>query len=297
MAQDDRLQEFPVSRLFGALFALTALAFAAESRAAAIDPPHQICIAEARALETAYNMPSHLLGAISVVETGRWDKASKASFAWPWTVTAEGRGRYFPSKAAAISEVRRLQGRGISNIDVGCMQINLKYHPDAVTSLDEAFDPATNVAYGASFLKQLFGETGGWTTAAARYHSATPEYALRYRTKLLDQWSDLRRGKYASEPDLNTADAVLPLRTPLRSPNLSPPILRQASFRQTPTTMTREVRSSVEPLSSRRPDKSTEKAKEKASPAYIQDRAQARAFAQAWREEKLAEYRARKGGS
>jgi hypothetical protein len=70
--------------------------------------------------------------AISLAESGRWDKSSRSHFAWPWTVMAHGKGRFFPSKAAAIAAVRRLQADGLKNIDVGSMQVNLKYHPEGV---------------------------------------------------------------------------------------------------------------------------------------------------------------------
>ena len=42
---------------------------------------------------------------------------------------ALGKDRFFSSKAAAITAVRKLQADGVRNIDVGCMQVNLKYHP------------------------------------------------------------------------------------------------------------------------------------------------------------------------
>ena len=35
------------------------------------------------------------------------------------------------------------------------MQINLFHHPDAFASLDAAFDPMDNIAYGADFLRRL----------------------------------------------------------------------------------------------------------------------------------------------
>ena len=92
---------------------------------------HLTCIQATREAERRYQIAPHLLGAVSLVETGRWNTDQAASLAWPWTVMAEGEGRYLPSKAAAIAEVERLQARGVENIDVGCMQINLRYHADA----------------------------------------------------------------------------------------------------------------------------------------------------------------------
>ena len=51
--------------------------------------------------------------------------------------------------------VRKLQRRGVRNIDVGCMQVNLRYHPKAFKSLGQAFDPRANAAYAAGFLRKL----------------------------------------------------------------------------------------------------------------------------------------------
>ena len=80
----------------------------------------------------------------------------------------------FASKAEAIAHVERLKAAGERNIDVGCMQINLMHHPDAFASLDEAFEPTRNVAYGARFLGALEQETSSWERAVERYHTADP---------------------------------------------------------------------------------------------------------------------------
>ena len=134
--------------------------------------------------ERHYGIPGGLLDAISLVESGRYDGVAKASIAWPWTVGSGGDGKYFPTKAQAVAEVRRLQAAGVHNIDVGCMQVNLGYHPDAFASLDEAFEPSTNVEYAARFLKGLFESTNQWMTAASYYHSQTPSLAADYRHRL-----------------------------------------------------------------------------------------------------------------
>ncbi|MBI3444446.1 MAG: transglycosylase SLT domain-containing protein [Magnetospirillum sp.] len=161
------------------------------SPAQALPPPaaENLCAAETATQERLYGIPAALLHSISIVESGRYDSQARATIAWPWTVTAEGQGRYLPSKAEAIAEVRRLKARGVQNIDVGCMQVNLRYHPDAFTNLDQAFDPAANVAYAARFLKGLFGATGNWPVAASYYHSQTPSLAAAYRERLMKVWN------------------------------------------------------------------------------------------------------------
>lgn len=150
------------------------------------------CGAETARQEKLQGIPDRLLHAISLVESGRWDNDRRASFAWPWTVMAEGEGRFLPNKAAAIAEVKMLQARGVKNIDVGCMQVNLLAHRDAFKSLDEAFEPASNVAYAARFLVGLYGSTQNWATAGAYYHSQTPSEAAPYKARLISTWNTAR---------------------------------------------------------------------------------------------------------
>ena len=156
------------------------------------DKTNEICLRETSAQERTKAIPQGLLGALSLAETGRWNATTQASFAWPWTVTAEGQGRYFPTKAEAIAAVGALQGRGVSNIDVGCMQINLIHHADAFASLEDAFDPAKNVGYGSDFLKRQYQALGTWNDAVGRYHSATPSLAAAYRKKVAIYWNRAR---------------------------------------------------------------------------------------------------------
>lgn len=152
-------------------------------------PTQALCAAETAKAERTYSIPSQLLDAISLVESGKYDRESKAVLAWPWTVMAEGEGRYFPTKAEAVAEVKKLKARGVKNIDVGCMQVNLMYHGTAFASLEDAFEPSANVGYAARFLRGLYSSTNHWPTAASYYHSQTPHLAANYRAKLMKVWS------------------------------------------------------------------------------------------------------------
>jgi len=101
-----------------------------------------LCSGHIAAAEHLLSLPAGLLGAIARVESGRWHDERQEIIAWPWTVMAKGRGRFLPNKGAALREVRDLRARGIGNIDVGCMQVNLGYHGAAFDDLEQAFDPA-----------------------------------------------------------------------------------------------------------------------------------------------------------
>ena len=110
---------------------------------------HELCESEIIKAEKKYGIPNRLLLAISTVESGRAVGRSKKP--WPWTICANGRGYYCTTKSAAIATTKRLMARGIRNIDVGCMQVNLLHHSDAFKNLDEAFTPIANVNYAAKF--------------------------------------------------------------------------------------------------------------------------------------------------
>ncbi len=145
------------------------------------------------AAEQAFGIPRQLLAAIARTESGRWIAERQANFAWPWTVTADGEGHYFESKRAAIAEVKRLRRNGVTNIDVGCLQINLLYHPRAFKSLESAFDPMENTIYAARLLKELYLGTLDWTDAVALYHSANPSARHSYLDKVSRYWYDEHR--------------------------------------------------------------------------------------------------------
>ena len=171
-----------------------AACLAVSGHVAAATPGHtaaaarDLCAAAVTRQERRHGIPKRLLTAISLVESGRWDASSGAGTAWPWTVTAQGKGRFFPTRAAAIAEVRRLRAKGITSIDVGCMQVNLHYHPDAFPNLNAAFDPTRNADYAAQFLTTLKKDHGSWREAVQHYHSATAKKHIPYQKKVYAAW-------------------------------------------------------------------------------------------------------------
>ena len=167
---------------------LAATAQARQQPAASIPAPSALCRAAILQAERGGHVPDRLLDAIAVVESGKRDPVSGAVYPWPWTINAEGIGHWYDSKAEAIAAVQALQARGVRSIDVGCMQVNLSFHPEAFASLDMAFDPMTNAAYGARFLQQLFNQTNAWPLAVAAYHSFTPDLGAEYARKVLAAW-------------------------------------------------------------------------------------------------------------
>lgn len=136
------------------------------------------CLAAILDAQARYDIPDNLLLAIGIQEAGR--RGAEGLTVWPWTANAAGEGVFFRTRDEALRWVRAKRTSGVQSIDVGCMQVNQKWHGRGFASLEQAFDPAVNVDYAARFLVGLFRDTGDWWAAAGRYHSATDVHSETY---------------------------------------------------------------------------------------------------------------------
>lgn len=154
-----------------------------------------ICDSAAEIAARETGVPVDVLRAISLTETGR---TSNGRFApWPWTVNMEGIGKWFDDVVSAQAYVDRHFARGARSFDVGCFQINYKWHGNAFASIADMFDPMTNARYAARFLAELHGEFGDWSKAAGAYHSRTPKFARKYTARF-----DRIRANLPAGPDM-----------------------------------------------------------------------------------------------
>lgn len=126
-------------------------------------------------------VPYPVLQAITLTETGR--KLEGRQRAWPWTVNMEGVGKWFATREEALAYAKAHFARGARSFDVGCFQINYRWHGNAFRSIDDMFDPKINALYAGQFLSRLYAETGNWSRAAGAYHSRTPKYATKYAAR------------------------------------------------------------------------------------------------------------------
>ncbi|MEW5728793.1 MAG: transglycosylase SLT domain-containing protein [Pseudomonadota bacterium] len=109
----------------------------------------------------------------------------------PLAMNIQGWPAWAHSATDAVNAVRKLRAAGVTSIDVGCMQINLKHHPTAFPRLEDAFDPKVNVDYGVRFLKRLHAEKRSWGKAIASYHSSDPARQKVYLRTVLSKFSGL----------------------------------------------------------------------------------------------------------
>ncbi len=139
-----------------------------------------------------FNLPNKLLTSISLVESGK--KVGDKFVSWPWTLNVGGNSKFFNNKEETLVFLRKNYSKN-KNIDVGCMQISLKYHAKEFDNLEDILDPENNVEYGAKFLKSLYNRHKSWNEAISRYHSSIPKNKIKYLKKVRVFWSDLRQRK------------------------------------------------------------------------------------------------------
>lgn len=160
-------------------------------RLAAREDPSSLCVDAARSAARLTGVPVEVLLAVTLVETGRDQRP------WPWTVNVAGEGHWFDTASEAEAHVQSILDQGLTNVDLGCFQLNLRWHSKGFASLSDMLDPAPNATYAAEFLSRHFARTGDWVAAAAAYHSQTPEYAERYRAKFEAVYATLVDGPVA----------------------------------------------------------------------------------------------------
>jgi hypothetical protein len=159
--------------------------------------------------EQMYQIPRDILRSISIIETGRWQPKLQNYYPWPWTVSNAGKPYYLSSKAEAVKLVRELLQQGHTNIDIGCMQINLHHHPEAFFDLEHAFDPKENISYAAKFLKNHYDRSNNWQQAVAYYHSQSSQ-GYHYAKKVLKIWSAFSEKKIHPSHCMNEQGNLTP---------------------------------------------------------------------------------------
>ncbi len=164
--------------LHAGLQVLTALVFGLAWQGTAVGEVAPACDRAARIAAAETGVPVNVLLAITRAETGRAENGRLVP--WPWTVNMEGKGAWFPQKADALNFAQDRFDAGVRNFDVGCFQLNYRWHGKNFADIGQMFEPIENARYAADFLSRLFSETGDWSKAAASYHSRTPKYADRY---------------------------------------------------------------------------------------------------------------------
>ena len=182
------------------------------------------CESLADQAEDGFGLPKGMLASISRVEAGRI-RPDGSRRGWPWTINHAGKGLFFDNKADTLAYLEKHLAKGDTAMDVGCMQISIKWHSHRFDSLEEMLDPFFNIAYAAAFLDRLKQRHGSWDEAIRRYHSADTRYNSNYVKKVYAVWKG--GPEPAHQPAVAATPAILLKDKPpaVKSPAAKPSML------------------------------------------------------------------------
>ena len=153
----------------------------------------KLCENTIESVELQTDIPKGLLLGIGKAEAIR--KINNKYIIWPWTINHAGKSLFFDNKEQMKNYVFKNLKRKDFNIDVGCMQINIKWHKNNFKKISDMFEVNPNISYAASFLKQLKNKHGSWDKAIKHYHSSDPKKNNPYLIKVKNFWKKAENTK------------------------------------------------------------------------------------------------------
>jgi soluble lytic murein transglycosylase-like protein len=106
----------------------------------------------------------------------------------PYAINVNGKAVVASSMQEAVLVAKRALARGITNVDIGVMQVNYRWHKERFRSIEKMLDPKINIQYAGNLLLSLFRQHGTWYKAISYYHSANHEHHRKYSKKVVTAW-------------------------------------------------------------------------------------------------------------
>lgn len=121
-------------------------------------------------------IPVKLLKSVTYVESGFH----------PWTLNVRGQPYFFATRQSAEQFLDAVVKKGVTNIDIGCGQINWHFHRKNFQHPRELLSPEICLRYAARLLRQNSRKTRSWMKAALLYHSGDKMRQSVYRKRLVN---------------------------------------------------------------------------------------------------------------
>lgn len=157
----------------------------------AASPARAACIDHIFEAEKDAGIPSGLLLAVALVESGQSITTDA------YAVNVNGSVHFASSPNAAAKYLRDPKGNLRKDVTAGCMQLSLEDHKAAFKPVEKIVDPKENVHYAARLLAQFRRVTGSWAAAVAKYNGGLGRAAQAYACKV--------RGNLVSLHSLNAS--------------------------------------------------------------------------------------------
>jgi soluble lytic murein transglycosylase-like protein len=129
-----------------------------------------------------YGIDPHLLYSIALIESmSLWSDGKVRP--WRWALNVDGKPYYPKTREEALNIILK-NISSASNIDVGAMQVSIRYHKDKIQCPLDLLDIENNIRVGAQILRIAMDSTDDPIIGIGRYHSWSNSKAKEYGRKV-----------------------------------------------------------------------------------------------------------------
>lgn len=136
-----------------------------------------------------------LLYAVALCESAFNPTSTREVGPFPWVLRTPTKPIYAKNRTEAEALLSALLKKTRS-VDVGMMQINVRWHGHRVDDPLQLLDPVTNLRVGASILNELFHRyPNDAIRALGKYHSSSEERSRRYGLTVWRVFTTIKNNK------------------------------------------------------------------------------------------------------
>jgi len=133
-----------------------------------------------------HQLDPYILYAVALTESRKLSDQNRVS-PWPWAINNAGKAFVPDSQQEAAALLDQMLQQGKRNIDIGIMQVNLRWHGHRVAKPEQLLDPSTNLEIGARVLSEAIQSApNNIALGIGRYYSWKNEpAAIQYGKKVI----------------------------------------------------------------------------------------------------------------
>jgi hypothetical protein len=133
-----------------------------------------------------HRIDPYILYAVALMESRKNGEQNRV-MPWPWAINNAGNSFIPNSQQEAEALLNQMLDQGKRNIDVGIMQVNLRWHGHRVAKPEQLLIPSINIEIGASLLNEAIQSApDNLAHGIGRYYSWQNEpAAIQYGQKVI----------------------------------------------------------------------------------------------------------------
>lgn len=146
-------------------------------------------------IASRHQLDPYILYAVALIESRKNDGQHQVT-PWPWAINNAGKSFIPANQKAAEALLNKMLAEGRYNVDVGMMQVNLRWHGHRVVKPEHLLDPMINLEIGAELLAKAIrsapdnihlgvGRYYSWKNATAAVEYGQKVVALADQIRLL----------------------------------------------------------------------------------------------------------------